>query len=502
MKKKNLLVYLLIAMMSMVATFTSCKDDDVKKEKETTLELFNGKEIGDGSSKYVVKAGEYHLAKGTYYLKGKVYLADGAVLTIAPGTIIKGDKDTEGTLIVQRGAKLYAIGTKEEPIVFTSAQPKGQRKPGDWGGIVLLGKARHNQTQDPVIEGGLDAYYGGDNDDDSSGELRYVRIEFPGFPYAPNQEINGLTMGAVGRGTKINYVQVSYCNDDAFEFFGGCVNATHLIAYHTWDDDFDTDFGYNGHIQYAVAIRHPRIADTSWSSAFESDNDGDGSTLTPYTSAVFSNFTLVGPMAGAADFKNDPEYITGGNMKPNNGSKLGTFFGAMHIRRNSRLSVFNSVALGFPVGLGLDNAKGTTQTWATEGSMKIQNNLFAGMGIVGTDVYKKTTPIYSTNGKDGDETKEPFSTTFFQDAKNNNRVLADMKALKLKNYNSLQGRVDLRPAKDSPLMSGASFSDSFLSTGNIFTKTSYIGAFRADEDWTAGWANFDPQNTDYPDSNN
>ena len=108
--------------------------------------------------------------------------------------------------------------------------------------------------------------------------MKYVRIEYPGIAYSPNNEINGLTFGGVGRGTTIDYIQVSYSGDDSYEWFGGTVNCKHLIAYRGWDDDFDTDFGYQGKLQFLVGLRDPEVADQSGSNGFESDNDGSGST--------------------------------------------------------------------------------------------------------------------------------------------------------------------------------------------------------------------------------
>jgi hypothetical protein len=136
------------------------------------------------------------------------------------------------------------------------------------------------------------------DNNDNSGTLKYVRIEFGGYVYAPNNEINGLTFGAVGSGTTIDYVQVSYSNDDAFEWFGGAVNCKHLVSYRNLDDDFDTDNGYSGIVQFALAIRDPQISDNpsvSTSEGFESDNNATGSSVSPYTRAIFTNCTLIGP---------------------------------------------------------------------------------------------------------------------------------------------------------------------------------------------------------------
>lgn len=157
--------------------------------------------------------------------------------------------------------------------------------------MIICGNAKINVPGgEAQIEGGPRSYYGGTNDNDNSGILKYLRIEFPGVPFQPDKEINGLTMGGVGKNTIIDYVQVSYSGDDAYEWFGGCVNAKHLITLGTWDDDFDTDYGFSGMIQYAVALREPNIADVSGSNAFESDNDASGSTNTPQTSAVFQMY--------------------------------------------------------------------------------------------------------------------------------------------------------------------------------------------------------------------
>ncbi|HMX39402.1 MAG TPA: T9SS C-terminal target domain-containing protein, partial [Saprospiraceae bacterium] len=196
-------------------------------------------------------------SNNTYLLSGFVYVTNGAKLTIEPGTVIKGDKASKGALIITRGSQIIADGTRDQPIVFTSNEAAPSY--GDWGGLILLGYAPTNQVYNGInglglIEGGLDPlkglYGGGDQltgakPDDNSGILRYVRVEYPGIAFQPNNEINGITLGAVGNKTIMDYVQVSYSGDDAFEWFGGTVNAKHLIAYRSLDDDFDTDNGFS-----------------------------------------------------------------------------------------------------------------------------------------------------------------------------------------------------------------------------------------------------------------
>ncbi|UOQ97648.1 hypothetical protein MUN81_20755 [Hymenobacter sp. 5317J-9] len=223
-------------------------------------------------------------ASKQYLLKGYVYVRSGATLTIEAGTIIKGDKDTKGALIVEPGAKLIAIGTATKPIVFTSNQPKGSRNYGDWGGVILAGNAPVNTLvggNRPTIEGGPTTQYGGTNATDDSGTLQYVRIEFGGVAFSPNNEVNGLTLAGVGSGTTLDHIQVSYSGDDAFEWFGGTVNAKYLVSHRTFDDDFDTDNGFSGKVQFGISLRDPLQADQSGSKAFESDNDANASTNGP-----------------------------------------------------------------------------------------------------------------------------------------------------------------------------------------------------------------------------
>lgn len=437
--------------------------------------LFNkGTVIGNGDKEFVF-TGKQSLPKGTYSLKGWVYIADGAQLTLAPGTVIKGDKASKAAIIVERGGKLIAQGSADAPIVFTSAQPKGQRKPGDWGGIILCGKAKNN-LKDMQIEGGPRTHHGGNDDADNSGVLSYVRIEFAGYPFEKDKEINGLTFGSVGSGTKIDHVQVSYSNDDSYEWFGGTVNCKYMIAYKGWDDDFDTDNGYRGHVQFCLSVRDPRIADASLSNSFESDNNANGSKVEPFTSAVFSNVTFLGPKAFDSSFQNSTDYITGGQYFPNNGSSAGKYQAAMQIRRNSHLNCFNSMAVGYPVGLIIENDKGSaTQEAAENGDIELKNIIFSNMTVLGSDKNKSFA-------------EGEFSGKFF--TKSGNKVLSE-DDLQLKNGSYL--KVPCLSA-NAQVLNGASFDNQKLAG---FDKVSYIGAFGENDNWLKGWTNFNPNNTDY-----
>lgn len=478
----------------------SCDKDDKPVEDKTDDVVFAGNQIGNGEQEFEIKT-SYTLKKGTYVLKGWVYVTDGATLTIEPGTVIKGDKETKAALIVERGGRIMAEGTKAQPIVFTSNQAAGLRKPGDWGGVIVCGKATNNKTE-MIIEGGPRSSHGGTQDTDNSGILSYVRIEFAGYPFKTDQEINGLTLGSVGSGTRIDHIQVSYSNDDSFEWFGGTVDAKYLIAYHGWDDDFDTDNGFRGKIQYGLIVRNPRIADKSSSNGLESDNNAEGTTQLPLTKPVFSNITFVGPAAQDNLFENTTAYITGGNYYPGNGSKLGQFQSAIQIRRSSNLNCYNSVAIGYPVGLLICNDKGSlTQSSATSGAINLKNIVFAGMSIPGSDKDASFKDSLSINASTFDKTaKESFSSTFFKSSGNSNTLYSSNTDVKISQPNSLLASPNWGPLTGSPLTGKSNLFTNENLSSSFFDKVTFIGAFRSDvsvDDWTAGWANFNPQNTTY-----
>lgn len=288
-----------------------------------------------------------------WILKGYVYVTDGAKLIIQPGTTIKSDISEKGALIIERGAQILAEGTAAKPIVFTSGKAVGERTPGDWGGVVLLGRATTNRTSEPTIEGGIGRPYGGTNDLDNSGILKYVRIEYAGIAAMPNSEINALTLGGVGSATIIENVQTIYANDDAFEFFGGTVNAKNLYAYATADDDFDFDFGYRGSVSYSVSKRDPQFVDSGDAgNGVECDNDGTGSTATPFTHPKLDNMILVGPF--------DVASLTNHNL-------------GLRWRRATQFSMTNSKIIGYQKGGFSIESNETAQAYK-DGISKFQNN--------------------------------------------------------------------------------------------------------------------------------
>lgn len=462
----------------------------------------------------VISANTTWTSDKIYRLKGFVRVGDdakrgggtdvtGVTLTIEPGTVIVGERASKGTLIVHRGNKIEAVGEVNNPIVFTSERAPGQRQPGDWGGLVIVGRAVNNQGANVELEGGYGAYHGvgdaplADPDSDDSGTLKYVRIEYAGIPINPNQEVNSLTLGSVGSGTEIDYVQTSYGLDDGFEWFGGKVNAKHLIVYRGLDDDFDVDFGYTGNVQWALGIRDNSFADQSGSNGFEVDNDGSGTGATPFTSPVFANVSIIGP-------KKDKDL----NIQDN-------FQNGMHLRRNNKIRIYNAVVTGYPNGLFVDGS-GTIANAAGD-ALQLRNVILAGVDAWGGNGYgsvataKEQTVTGLPFGANAQNPQNPRGFIFAATADINGQVAQDwFLTAAFKNglyakYTDLGlpaglfeiGLPEVLPAGNSPLLNKADLWANTPEAGAFFDKTvNYIGAFGS-TDWTTGWTNFNPQATTY-----
>lgn len=359
---------------------------------------------------------------GTIKLDGWVYVDNGATLTIEPGTVIRGTQ--KSVLIVERGAKIMAVGTKASPIVFTSNQAAGLRANSDWGGLVICGKAPNNLAGGVgTTEGGIESQYGGTDPADNSGVLKYVRIEFPGFEIATGSEVNGLTLCSVGNGTSIDYVQVSNSGDDGYEWFGGSVSAKHIISYKTEDDDFDTDNGFSGLVQFALISRDKNIYDSDTGNGFESDNDAAGSASEPFTHAVFSNVSAFGPFAtkGLELHKNHEEGA------------------AMRLRRSTRLQIYNSLFEGWGRGVRIESDNSLNA--AVNGQLVVRNTVIAG---VENDKYKV----------DGTVLTAATLETWFLDAAKRNKMLdnnADAKIAEA--FNS--AAFNFGPTAGSPLLNAS-----------------------------------------------
>lgn len=388
---------------------------------------------------------------GVVLLQNKVYVKNNATLTIAPGTIIRGDKLTQATLIITRGAKLIANASASNPIVFTSNEAVGSRNEGDWGGVVILGLAKNNQPGGVAnIEGIVpttDTQFGGNFDTDNSGIIKFVRIEFAGIALEPNKEVNGITFGSVGSGTIVDNVQVSFSGDDSFEWFGGTVNCKHLIAYRGLDDDFDTDFGYRGKVQFFLSIRDKDLFDAPGdSNCFESDNDAAGSTAQPKTMPIFSNGTIVGPKGN-------------GTIALPIGEK---FEKAFRLRRNTSTSCFNSIVTGWEKGLSIEgtavvnNVNGDSLVFAHNYTTNFANN---------------TNTIYNAGTSGGAASTSAFYTSFWgADGNDSTQSIAQINWVNL--FTPLGVTPDARLATSSVAATGANFTNAkFFSVAAPTTTT-------------------------------
>lgn len=301
----------------------------------------------------------------TYILDGFVFVSDGQTLNIQEGTVIQG-KPGEGSeasaLVISRGGRIEAEGTASEPIIFTFHGDAGNTAPtvrGQWGGLIILGNATLNSSPgETAIEGipttetrGL---YGGNNDTDNSGTLKYVSIRHGGTNIGADNEINGLTLGGIGSGTTIEYVEVIGNKDDGIEWFGGTVSGNHLITAFCGDDGLDYDEGYRGLNQFVVVHQDP--ADGGGDRGGEHDGGTDPETGTPYATPIFFNVTSVG----------------------NSGARALTF------RDNAGGEYHNSIFTDFGRGVDVEFLKGQSQNsykQFEDGKLKLENNVFYNIGV-------------------------------------------------------------------------------------------------------------------------
>jgi len=484
--KKN--IFYLVAISTVL--IASCRKIEMDGEKEVIIVNGGG---GGTTGQTITVSGKINadttFRKGnTYILKGLVYIKGNHTLTIEPGTVIKGSFSGAdvAALIITRGSKIMAVGTETEPIIFTSSAPNPQS--GDWGGIVLCGRASINASYNGInglyqVEGGIDNADGdglagsGDGspattpvDNDNSGTLKYVRIEYAGYAYQPDKEINSLTMACVGSGTTIDHIQVVYAKDDAYEWFGGTVNCKYLIAYKTQDDDFDTDNGFKGKVQFGLAMRDSVIADISNSETFESDNNASGTTATPKTSAIFCNITSIGPRATLSNI----------------GSTY--FRGAAHIRRNTAMSLFNSIILGWPRGVEIDATTGTSTALNIEdSSLRLRNITIAGCAT--------NTRFSGTAG--ATITNDAAFTSWFTNSYYNNDILvnaADAKLIQPFNYQAPDPTPFGGANGNQKILTAADFTDPKFTGDLFFDKTvTFRGAVAPAgplASWWKGWTKF------------
>ena len=470
-----------------------------------------------------------------YLLKGLVVVRSGGKLVIPAGTVIRAQADLNsspknyGSLVVERGGQIEIEGESNAPVVFTSAKAAGQRTRGDWGGILIAGRSSHNllngtDNNNVQMEGfnnvSFDntlARFGGNDINDNSGSIEYLRIEFGGVAFEANKEINGFTLGAVGAETIINHVQVSFSGDDSFEWFGGTVNSKYLIAWQGTDDDFDTDNGYGGISQFGIGVRDSAYYDLSYSlpsgsstsEGFESDNEATGTAnVRPYTNAVFSNYTMVGPVP------------VGSKYSSMNATTKAAFRRGARVRRNSSLRIVNSIFMGYRNFLmidgdscvrntnypeALDLVTPNTPVDVTTHSISYANNLIVNTAAAFTSTTDTTANgLVEVSRGAGSAAKLEAITNWVREGgplANTIDPVPFTQSSLLINPVSASKSPNFRPVASSPALAGPNFDDNPTLANFNLEATSYVGALAPDEasDWTKGWTNFDPIHASYPD---
>ena len=430
-----------------------------------------------------VTANRTLFADTTYTLSGFIQVANGATLTIQPGTRILGDVATTGSsLFITRGAKIDAQGTAANPIVFTSSRAAGSRQPGDWGGLVIIGNGIINRSGTITIEGTgngannpAQTYSGGTSNTDNSGIMRYVRVEFAGYATATDQELNSFTIAAVGSGTKLEYLQSMAGLDDSFEFFGGAVDGKWLVSYESGDDHFDISEGYVGRLQYLIAMQTRIIPPRSAAGSPSSDpqgieNDGCngagcdlGQNSAPLTIPILANFTVIG--VGTSN----------GVTLPAAGGR-----GAM-LRRGTGGYYVNGIIARWPSS-AISFRDTTTFIRQTEGNFSLSNILFAENGaLFDPQIAASTTKQYSA-----DTTANKLST------------VAGTASSLFANFPTAQptagATFDWAPPASGAAATGglATFTGTLLTkAGTFVTGTAYRGAADpAGTKWWQGWTTY------------
>jgi hypothetical protein len=387
-----------------------------------------------------------------YLLKYTTFVRPNATLTIEPGTTIYGDKETLGLLVVQPGGRLVADGRPDAPIVFTSEMPPGKRRAGDWGGVLILGNAPTNLRDadgeprigrvEGLTQGGE---YGGDDPNDDSGILRYVRIEYSGVEIGPNNEVNGLTLAGVGRSTIIDFVQVRNTKDDCFEFFGGTVDARHLICQNPGDDGFDFDLGYQGRLQYLLMLEDPAVTDGS--NGIEVDNDPSGSSSEPVTHPIVYNATLCGT---------------------NRRGELEAY--GVLVRRAARLTLVNAIVSGWDASVDLRDRH-------TE--LDIRSSVF--FGNIGANVAFDETNV----GGPGPLRDDDFGV-------DERSLLLAPKTRNIEADPGLPGCFDRANPRFKPVRAHVGGSETPPNDGFFDFSARFSGAFRDEaDDWDQPWAIFE-----------
>jgi len=459
MKTRTLFSFLFVA-----GTFAACN-----KNSDTTIPPVTRQTdtlSGSITTDITLDAGK------DYLVNGRLFVKNNASLTIPAGvTVYMAKKDAaadKSTLVVTKGSKLFINGSSDKPVVFTSNA--ASKAPGDWGAIVILGKAATNTGTGNAAGLGVsaDTEYGGTAADDNSGSISYLRVEYSGGinPDAEDEwavdKVSGLCLESVGSGTSINHVMVTHSNDDGFQFVGGTVNATNLIAFNNGDDDFDFDLGYTGKLQYLISYRTGLNSTHALrANGFESYNDEVPTLNMPLTRPVISNMTIVGPQGNETVRTNLNQ--------------------AVYIRKGTRFAMQNSIIAEYPQG-GLMVCPRTRPVLMQNTGSIFKYNLAHSDSLDKTFSYDHGSDPLGFFGIFAD----PQLRDFALDSVNQNQLMVSAADLKLAGmYNA--NAPDLTPLPTSPALTGANFDGADFST--FFTAVSFKGAVGS-ENWAAAsnWA--------------
>lgn len=411
-------------------------------------------------------------ASKDYSLNGQLYVKNNATLTIPAGVTVymavKDDRNEKSSLIITQGAKLNVNGTADKPVVFTSAA--ATKAPGDWGAIVILGKAPTNIGSGNAngLPASDDTKFGGSISNDNSGSIQYLRLEYSGGINAASEEewgndkVSGFSLASVGSGTTIHHVMVTHSRDDAFQFVGGTVNVTHLVAYNNGDDDFDFDYGYTGKMQFLISYRSEQTsAHALRANALESYNDAVPTTNAPLTRPVISNMTIIGPQG--------------------NETTRTTLNQAVYIRKGTRFVLENSIIAEYPQG-GLMVCPRTRPPLLQNNGSIFRYNLVHSDSAHKAFSYDRAWDAGGFTGILGD----PEMRDYALNSVNQNQQVMAATDLRLTGMYNAQAP-DLTPAAGSPALSGAVFTDADFTS--FFTVVPYKGAVGS-TNWAAAgsWA--------------
>ncbi|MCG6928586.1 MAG: T9SS C-terminal target domain-containing protein [Acidobacteria bacterium] len=381
-----------------------------------------------------ITADETWTSNNEYLIQGALFVRSGATLTIQAGTTIFGDQATTGTLVIAQGGRLVAQGTATSPIVFTSSAAVGSRARGQWGGVILNGYAPLNVPGGQAQGEGGTGLYGGNDPSDSSGILRYVRVEFAGIEFSPDNELNGIAFQGTGAGTACDHLQVKDNLDDGFEFFGGTTSCKYMVSSANADDSFDWTDGWRGRGQFWIAQQRGDEADNG----FECDNNAENRDAEPRSAPRIYNVTLIG----------DPDENEGTQ------SDVG-----MVLREGTAGEFRNFIVMGFKE-YGVD---------VRDRSQELVNN---GLSMANAITWQNKQGDY--NGEGGKWRNDPTNV----------RVDPQLGAP----YNTTNP--DFMPAANGPARNGT-VPVASPPSGDFFESANFIGGMGG-TDWTEGWTDYSP----------